>query len=79
MASIQDAPTIKFVKSELSRRQIDTSLVDVKVFRGVVYVNGKVKSIDKSHTCEQSILTSLRRSLRTRREIRDVILDVSFA
>lgn len=76
MAAV-DAAQTRLVQREISRRNIDTTLLDVHVHHGVVYLRGTVKTmrghdIDLKH--ELQIICHM---LRARPDIRDVVNEVT--
>lgn len=77
MADHKDVEVTKLVRREFNRRMIDVTMADVRVSHGVVYIRGTIKPMrgggDPRHELE--IIT---RALRSRPEIRDVVVDAIF-
>jgi hypothetical protein len=75
--ALEDANQTRMVQREISRRYIDTTLVDVRVIHGVCYLRGvisKLRShpdIDLEHEAE-----IIRKILRQKPGIRDVVWEV---
>jgi hypothetical protein len=64
------------VRREMARRPIDTSLVEVHVSHGVVYLRGTVRPIRGQDIDLQQEITILQTVLRQRQGIRDVISEL---
>lgn len=78
MADPKDLEATKLVRREFNRRAIDTSMADIRVSHGVVYIRGTVKPIRGGAADVRSEVELIARTLRTRGEIRDVVLDVTY-
>ena len=78
MAHRSDVSTCKMVRTEFNRRRIDSSLTDIKVFSGVVYISGRVRAQHGEVNDTSGELKKIKRSLRSRAEIKDVVLEVSY-
>ncbi len=78
MADNKDVEATKIVRREFNRRHIDTSLADLRVSHGVVYVRGTLKTIRGGPTDVKHEVDIIARALRTRPEIRDVVIDAVF-
>lgn len=69
-----DAETTRMVRAQIFRRYIDSSMLDVQVMHGIVYVRGIVRplrshgEVDLEHEIE--IITHM---LRTKPGVRDVV------
>lgn len=75
----QDVHGLRLVRTELSKRGIDTSRADVRVMHGVCYIRGIVdtdpgSTIPDLHTEMEHI----RHILRQKPNIRDVVLDCQY-
>lgn len=74
MADPKDVELTKLVRREFNRRHLDTTLTDIRVSHGIVYIRGTLKGMrgggDPKHEIE-----IISRSLRTRQEVRDVVVD----
>jgi hypothetical protein len=68
----------KMVLREISKRHIDTTLMDVHVMHGVVYLRGTVRKIRGHDFDLKAEMELIRRILRQKPEIRDVVLEVIF-
>jgi hypothetical protein len=77
MAS-DDAAATRMVRSQIARRYIDASLLDIRVTHGVVYLRGVIRTIrthaDMDLKKEMDIISTI---LRQKQGIRDVIWEVS--
>lgn len=65
------------VLREINKRRIDTSLMDVHVIHGVVYIRGVVRPLRGQPVDLNQELEIIRRILRQKPGIRDVIIDVT--
>lgn len=74
----EDVHAVKMVRRELNRRKIDSSLVDVRVSHGVVYLRGQVRPVRGGAPDLHAEIEVVVRALRTRPEFRDVIVDLVF-
>lgn len=76
MAAGGDAEVRRMVLREVSKRHVDTSLMDVMVMHGVVYMRGTVRGI-RGHSFDlKAEMELIRRILRQKQGVRDVVLDV---
>lgn len=78
MASSDDAAATKMVRSQLGRRYVDTSLLNVRVSHGVVHFSGVLRPL-RTHASmdlakEMELISTM---LRAKPGIREVIWDVS--
>jgi predicted TIM-barrel enzyme len=78
MADPKDVETTKIVRREFNRRAIDTSMADIRVSHGVVYVRGTVKAMRGGSGDPRGEVELIARALRTRPEVRDVVIDCTF-
>lgn len=78
MADPKDVESTKIVRREFNRRAIDTTLADIRVSHGVVYVRGTIKPMRGAGTDVKHEMDIICRALRTRPEIRDVVVDCVF-
>jgi hypothetical protein len=73
-----DAASTRMVRSQIARRYIDASLLDIRVTHGVVYLRGVIRTIrthaDMDLQKEMEIISTI---LRQKQGIRDVIWEVS--
>jgi len=72
----EDAQMTRLVQREICRRYIDSSRLEVKAIRGVVYLRGSIKrlrghDVDLAHELE-----IINRVLRGKPGIRDVVMEV---
>ncbi|MHB1001216.1 MAG: hypothetical protein ACYC27_18390 [Armatimonadota bacterium] len=72
----EDSFTTRLVQREISRRYIDTTRLDVKSYRGIVYLRGVIKKLRGHDLDLNKELEIIDRILRSRPEVRDVIMDV---
>jgi hypothetical protein len=79
MADPNDVSATKMARREFSKRHIDLTLADVRVMHGVCYLRGTV-SAQKSGNIPDVRLECehIARLLRTKPEIRDVVLDCTY-
>ncbi len=79
MADPKDVAGTKVVRKEFTKRKVDTSLADIRVMHGVAYVRGTLQPVrgagivDIKHEVEH-----IARIIRTRPEIRDVVIDCTY-
>lgn len=78
MADPNDVAATKLVRREFNRRKIDCTLADIRVLHGVVYIRGTIKSIRGGAPDVKAEVELVARALRTRPEIRDVVIDCTF-
>lgn len=75
MADPNDVKATKIARREFSKRQVDVTMADVRVSHGVVYVKGVVKPVRGGPPDVRAECELIARILRTKPEIRDVVLD----
>ncbi len=73
----EDVQMTRLVQREIGRRYIDTRQLDVKVIHGIVYMRGVVRQIRGHDVNLEAELEIIRRILRSKPGIRDVIMDVT--
>lgn len=73
-----DAETRRMVLREISKRHIDVSRLDVQVYHGVVYLRGTVSALRGHDIDIKAEMELIRRILRQRPGIRDVVIDVIY-
>lgn len=78
MADPKDVEGTKVVRREFNRRAIDTTLADIRVSHGVVYIRGTIKPMKGGATDVKHEVELVCRALRTRAEIRDIVVDCVF-
>ena len=79
MADQKDVHGLRMVRTELSKRGVDTSRADVRVMHGVCYIKGMVRAIPGSQIKDiHHEMEHLRHILRQKPDIRDVVLDVQY-
>jgi hypothetical protein len=79
MADPKDVEATKIVRREFNKRQIDTSLTDIRVSHGVVYIRGSIRPMRNAPYADvRHEVDIIARALRTRPEIRDVVIDAIF-
>ncbi|MDM7461851.1 MAG: BON domain-containing protein [bacterium] len=76
--ALADVETRRMVLREISKRHIDSSRLDVQVFHGVVYLRGTVSGMRGHDIDIKAEMEVIRRILRQRPGIRDVVLDVIY-
>jgi hypothetical protein len=78
MADPKDVEATKIVRREFNRRAIDVTLADIRVSHGVVYIRGTIKPMRGGATDVKHEVEIIARNLRTRPEVRDVVIDAIF-
>ncbi len=73
-----DAETRRMVLREISKRHVDVSRLDVQVYHGVVYLRGTVSALRGHNIDIKAEMELIRRILRQRPGIRDVVIDVIY-
>ncbi len=76
--ALADVETRRMVLREISKRHIDSSRLDVQVFHGVVYLRGTVSGMRGHDVDIKAEMELIRRILRQRPGVRDVVLDVIY-
>jgi len=75
----EDAHMTRLVQREIGRRYIDSSRLDVKAIRGVVYLRGSIKKLRGHDVDLAHELEVIHRVLRGKPGIRDVIIEVELS
>jgi len=74
----EDASTTRMVRSQIARRYIDSSLLDIRVMHGVVRLTGVIRKLrtqpDVDLNKEMEIISTM---LRQKAGIRDVVWEVT--
>lgn len=78
MASPEDVSATKLARSEFSKRQLDTTALDLRVTHGVCYIRGVVKAVKGGPPDVRAEVDLISKVLRQRPGIRDVIIDCAF-
>ncbi|MCS7272749.1 MAG: BON domain-containing protein [Fimbriimonadales bacterium] len=73
-----DAELRRLVLRDITKRHIDTSRLDVQVYHGVVYLRGVVSALRGHDIDVQAEMEIIRRILRQRPGVRDVVIDVTY-
>ncbi len=76
--ALADVEMRRMVLREISKRHLDTSLMDVHVTHGVVYLRGTVSGVRGHDVDPRHEIEIIRRVLRQRPGIRDVVVDLIF-
>lgn len=78
MAAGEDASLTKMVRSQIARRYVDSSLLDIRVSHGLVTLRGVIRVLrthpDVDLTKEMETISTI---LRQKAGIRDVVWDVT--
>ncbi len=74
----EDFATLRLVRKELARKPIDTSLMQIYVMHGIVYFRGQVKATRGHQIDLKTEMEKIGTILRTKQEIRDVVIDVIY-
>ncbi|MER3401752.1 MAG: hypothetical protein C4337_00215 [Armatimonadota bacterium] len=72
---LEDVEMRRMVLREINKRHLDTSLMDAHVMHGVVYIRGTVRGIRGHDVDVKQELEIIRRILRQKPGIRDVVVD----
>jgi len=78
MADHKDVEATKILRREFNKRQVDITLADLRVSHGVAYIRGTIKPMRGMEGDVRSVVDTIARSLRTKPEIRDVVIDAVF-
>jgi len=78
MADPADVALTKLARREFNRRKVDASLADIRASHGVIYIRGVVKSVRGGPVDPRAECEHIARILKTKPEIRDVVLDCIF-
>lgn len=79
MANENDVRGTKAARSEISRRGIDITLCDLRVMHGVCHIRGTVRAAASANIPDlRSEMEKIAKILRTKSEIKDVIIDCTF-
>lgn len=74
----EDLEVSRLVRKELARRPIDTQLVNVQIYHGVVYLRGTVRAM-RGHAMDlRQEMELISRILKQKPGIRDVVLDLTY-
>ncbi len=73
-----DVEGTKLLRREFNKRQLDTSMCDMRVSHGVAYVRGTIKAMPGAGSDVREMVEHAARALRTRPEIRDIVIDVTY-
>lgn len=75
MADPKDLEATKMARREFNKRPIDLSRADIRVMHGVVTVRGQLSLMRSAEGSLSEYLEQIRKALRSRPEVRDVIID----
>ncbi len=79
MKDEKDVRGLRSARAELSKRGIDTTRADVRVVHGVLQIRGKIGIARSSAVSDlRSEMELIARVLRSKPEIRDVVLDCTY-
>lgn len=74
--SVEDSRLARDIRHEVVKRCVDSSRLDIRVYRGVVYLSGEVRPIRGQTVDLKKEMDILYRVLKTRGEVRDVVNEV---
>lgn len=74
----EDAAMTRLVQREIGRRPIDSRLLDVRAVHGIVYIRGQVRRLRGHDVNLEHEMEIIRRVLKSKPGIRDVIMDVTY-
>jgi hypothetical protein len=78
MAAEGDAALTKLVRSQVARRYIDSSLLDIRVMHGLVTMRGVIRVLRTNPDIDlQKEMDTISTILRQKPGIRDVVWDVT--
>jgi len=76
MANEDDVRGTKYARSEFGRRGVDLTQADLRVMHGICYVRGSVRALRSSNITDlRAEMEKIAKVLRTKQEIKDVVLD----
>ncbi len=76
MANEDDVRGTKYARSEVGRRGIDLTQADLRVMHGVCYIRGSIRALRSANIPDlHSEMEKIAKILRTKPEIKDVVLD----
>lgn len=75
MADPKDLEATKMARREFNKRAIDLTRADLRVSHGVVYIRGQISTMRGAESSLEEMLTQITKALRSRPEIRDVVID----
>ena len=79
MADPKDVETTRMVRKEFSKHAVDTTLADIRVMHGVVYIRGTLRPDGPNrHGDLREDVERIVRNVRVKGQIRDVVLDVAY-
>lgn len=78
MARPEDVATMRLVRKELARRPIDISRMQIYVMHRIVYFRGQAKAARGHELDLKAEFEIIAKILRTKPEIRDVVLDLIY-
>jgi hypothetical protein len=74
----EDAAMTKMVRSQIARRYIDSSMLDVRVSHGVVRLGGVIRTLRTSPDVDlQKEMETISNILRGKMGIRDIVWEVT--
>jgi osmotically-inducible protein OsmY len=71
----EDRAIIRMIQREISRRNIDSTKIDVKASHGIVFLRGEVRKLRGHDVNLKDEMEIIRRLLRGKQGIRDVHVD----
>ena len=78
MAAGEDASLTKMVRSQIARRYIDSSLLDIRVSHGLVTLRGVIRALRTHPDIDlRKEMETISTILRQKAGIRDVVWDVT--
>lgn len=77
MADPNDVAGTKAVRRELSKRNFDTTMADLRVTHGVAYIRGSIRMIKGGNPDIKAELEIVAKVLRTNPFIKEVVVDCS--
>jgi hypothetical protein len=79
MSDPKDVHTTRLVRKEFTRHAVDTTLADIRVMHGVIYIRGTLRPDGANrHGDLREDVERIIRNIKVRAQIRDVVLDVSY-
>ena len=74
---VEDVETVRYVRRELARRQLDTGETQVCAMRGIIHLNGRVRPIRGHEGDFEAEIHTLYKVLKQRAGVRDVVMEWS--
>lgn len=77
MADPKELEATRLARKEFTKRPLDLSRCDIRVMHGVVYVRGQIGLMRNGEGSVEEYLEQIKKVLRSKPEIRDVVVDAT--